>query len=85
MVQEVVWAALARRVGGEALATDERFAVIQNRRKNQKEMWRLLEQFASDYTKWEIMALLNEIDVPCGPIMATDDLANDEHVRGREM
>ncbi len=85
VVQEVVWAALARRVGGEALATDERFAVIQNRRKNQQEMWRLLNEFASGYTKWEMMALLNEIDVPCGPIMGTDDLVNDEHVRLREM
>ena len=31
------------------------------------------------------MAILNPIDVPCGPIMSTADLANDEHVRGREM
>jgi formyl-CoA transferase len=85
VVQEVVWAALARRVGGEALANDERFAMIQNRRKNQQEMWRLLNEFASGYTKWEMMALLNEIDVPCGPIMGTDDLVNDEHVRLREM
>ena len=28
---------------------------------------------------------LNDLDVPCGPIMSTADLANDEHVRGREM
>ena len=33
----------------------------------------------------EIMAILNELDVPCGPIMSTGDLATDEHVRGREM
>ena len=31
------------------------------------------------------MAILNELDVPCGPIMSTEDLANDEHVRGRDM
>jgi formyl-CoA transferase len=31
------------------------------------------------------MAILNQIDVPCGPIMSTEDLANDEHVRGRDM
>jgi formyl-CoA transferase len=28
---------------------------------------------------------LNDLDVPCGPIMSTEDLANDEHVRGRDM
>ena len=31
------------------------------------------------------MVILNELDVPCGPIMSTEDLANDEHVRGRDM
>ena len=45
----------------------------------------LIEQFASAYTKREFMEILNPLDVPCGPIMSTGDLANDEHVRGRDM
>jgi formyl-CoA transferase len=32
-----------------------------------------------------MMEILNELDVPCGPIMSTADLADDVHVRGREM
>jgi formyl-CoA transferase len=31
------------------------------------------------------MAILNPLDVPCGPIMSTQDLATDEHVRGRDL
>jgi len=85
VVQEAVWNALANRVGGEALAKDPRFATIGERRKNQSEMWKLLNDFASRYTKRELMGMLNEIEVPCGPIMSTEDLANDEHVRLREM
>jgi len=85
VVQEAVWEALARRIGGDALAADPRFASIAERRRNQPELWRLLNAFAADYTKREMMALLNEIDVPCGPIMGTEDLVNDEHVRLREM
>lgn len=85
VVQEVVWPALARKIGGEALLQDERFATIQNRRRNQTELWRLLTEFAQQYTKRELMAVLNEIDVPCGPIMSTADLVADEHVRLREM
>jgi formyl-CoA transferase len=85
VVQEVVWEALATRIGGEALAKDERFATIGERRKNQAIMWGMLNDFGSKHTKREMMAILNEIDVPCGPIMSTEDLANDEHVRGREM
>ncbi|PZP55694.1 MAG: formyl-CoA transferase [Azospira oryzae] len=85
VVQEAVWEALAHRVGGEALAKDPRFATIGERRKNQAEMWRILNDFASQYTKWELMKIFNELDVPCGPVMSTEDLMNDEHVRLREM
>lgn len=85
VVQEHVWPALANRVGGEALASDERFSNIDVRRTNQGVMWQMLEEFASNHTKWEMMDILNEIDVPCGPIMSTKDLVNDEHVKGREM
>jgi formyl-CoA transferase len=85
VVQEAVWDALAKRIGGEALAKDPNFATIGERRKHQGKMWALIEKFASGYTKRELMAILNELDVPCGPIMSTEDLANDEHVKLRNM
>ena len=85
VVQEHVWNALANRIGGEELANDPRFVNIDVRRENQGEMWELLTEFASYYTKRELMEILNEIDVPCGPIMSTKDLANDDHVKLREM
>src|SRR5512145_873946 len=85
VVQEVVWDALATRIGGEAFAKDPRYATIAERRKNQDDVWKKLNEFAAGYTKRELMAILNDIDVPCGPIMGTADLADDEHVRGRQM
>jgi formyl-CoA transferase len=89
VVQEAVWNALASRVGPDigmpGLATDPRFAKIADRRKNQNDMWALIAKFAARYTKREFMAILNPLDVPCGPVMGTEDLANDEHVRGRQM
>jgi len=89
VVQEAVWTALANRIGPEIgmpdLAADPHFAKIGERRKNQQLMWTLINKFAEKYTKRELMAILNPLDVPCGPIMSTEDLANDEHVRGREM
>ena len=85
VVQEHVWGALSNKIGGEELTNDSRFNNIDVRRQNQAEMWQILESYASNYTKRELMQILNEIDVPCGPIMSTDDLANDEHVKLREM
>src|SRR5690606_13448217 len=55
------------------------------RRKNQQEMWKILNDFASKYTKFELMDVLNKIDVPCGPVLSTKDLAEGEHVKVREM
>ena len=89
VVQEAVWEPLAARIGPDVgqpgLARDPKFASIGERRKNQAEVWSLITQFASKHTKREFMAILSELDVPCGPIMSTEDLANDEHIRGREM
>jgi formyl-CoA transferase len=89
VVQEAVWGALAKRIGADIgmpdLAADPHFATIGERRKNQQLMWTLINKFAEKYTKREFMAILNPLDVPCGPIMSTEDLANDEHIRGREM
>jgi len=89
VVQEAVWEDLAKRIGPDVgmpdMAADPRFAKIGDRRKNQNLMWTLINKFAEKYTKRELMAILNPLDVPCGPIMSTEDLANDEHVRGRDM
>jgi formyl-CoA transferase len=89
VVQEAVWTKLAERIGPDVgvpdLASDPRLAKIGDRRKNQQLVWTLVNKFAEKYTKRELMEILNPLDVPCGPIMSTEDLANDEHIRGRDM
>jgi formyl-CoA transferase len=89
VVQEAVWNALAKRIGPEVgmadLATDPKFAKIADRRHNQNDMWEIIGEFALKHSKRELMAILNPLDVPCGPIMSTEDLTHDAHVRGRDM
>ena len=89
VVQEAVWDALAQRIGREVgmpdLVKDAKFATIAERRNNQNDMWEIIGQFALKYDKREFMNILNDLDVPCGPIMSTDDLFSDEHVKLREM
>src|ERR687885_1158433 len=89
VVQEAVWTRLAQRIGPEVgvpdLADNQHLATIDERRRNQQLLWTLMNKFAEQYTKREMMEILNALDVPCGPIMSTQDLAEDEHVRGREM
>ena len=85
VLQEAVWPQLATMIGGEALATDERFSKIGPRRKNQSELWKLIGDFAKDYTKFELTAMFNDKDFPCGPVMSTEDVSKDEHFRHRKM
>ena len=89
VVQEAVWDALARRIGPEVgmpdLATDPKFATIESRRSHQGDMWEIIGEFALKHDKRDLMGILNELNVPCGPVMSTEDLANDEHVKLREM
>src|SRR5512141_3008434 len=75
VVQEAVWTALAKCIGAELgipdLATDPKFATIGQRRKFQNEMWEIIGEFTLKHTKREVMGILNEINVPCGPVMST--------------
>ena len=89
VVQEAVWDALAKQISVElglpGLVTDPKFATIDERRRNQADLWELIGEFALKHDKREFMQILNELDVPCGPVMSTEDLFNDEHVKLREM
>src|SRR5947207_4499489 len=55
VVQEAVWEGLANRIGGDALGKDPRVAQIADRRKHQDEMWKLITEFARNYTTRALM------------------------------
>jgi formyl-CoA transferase len=48
-------------------------------------MFALIETWTSQHSKFEAMDLLNELDVPCGPILSTKDLLEDEGLNARGM
>ena len=85
VVQEANWPIVARAIGDEALVTDERFATLAERRKNQGELWKMIADVAKNYTKTEFTAFCNEKNIPCGPVLSTEELMNDPHVLHREM
>ena len=41
-------------------------------------MFALIEEWTQQHTKWEVMDLLNAVNVPCGPILSTKELLEDE-------
>jgi formyl-CoA transferase len=85
VLQEAIFPALCEMIGGEALKNDERFLKIADRRKNQNELWKIIGDYAKNYTKFELTALFNSKDFPCGPVLTTEDATKDEHFRHRKM
>ncbi|HEV3086893.1 MAG TPA: formyl-CoA transferase [Candidatus Elarobacter sp.] len=85
IIQPHVWAPLAALAGRPELAEDPAFATPEARLSHLDEVFGVVEQWTQHYTKFEVLDKLNAIDVPCGPIMSTKDLFEDESLRARGM
>ena len=78
IVQPVGWAKLADLIGRPELADDEDWSTPEARLNKLDKMFALIEEWTEKHTKWEVMDKLNALNVPCGPILSTKDLINDE-------
>jgi len=78
IVQPVGWARIAELIGHPELADDPDWNTPEARLSKLDKMFALIEEWTEQHTKWEVMDRLNELNVPCGPIMSTKDLIEDE-------
>jgi formyl-CoA transferase len=85
IIQPHVWEPLTRMIDRPELATDPAFATPEARVTHLDEVFAQVEQWTSKYTKFEVLGKLNEIDVPCGPILSTKDLIEDPALNERGM
>lgn len=83
--QPQIWDRLLQVMGREDLIGDARYSTPAARLERLDEVYALVETWSLQYTKFEVTEKLNEIDVPCGPIMDTSDLIVDEHLHVRQM
>ncbi|MDE3020792.1 MAG: formyl-CoA transferase [Pseudomonadota bacterium] len=80
VVQPQVWPELCKLIGREELITDAAFATPEARLTHLQDVWNVLEFYFKDYTKWEMMDKLNGIEVPCGPVLSTKEIVENEHL-----
>jgi formyl-CoA transferase len=78
IVQPPGWPKIAELIGRPELAEDPDWATPMARLTKLDKMFALIEEWTEKHTKWEVMDKLNELNVPCGPILSTKDLINDE-------
>lgn len=85
IIQPQVWAPLAKLIGRDDLVEHPEYATPEARIKHLDEVFGVVEQWTKNFTKFEVLDKLNSIDVPCGPILSTKDLIEDESLRERNM
>jgi formyl-CoA transferase len=85
IIQPQIWPLLARVIGRPELAGDSGFSTPEARLKHLDEVFGTIEQWTMQHTKHEVMSMLMDADVPCGPILSMKDLIEDESLAQRGM
>ncbi len=85
IVQPQIWEDLTKLIGHPELANDPDWNTPQARLRKLDQMFALIEGWTKGHTKFEVMDMLNAIDVPCGPILDTRELIEDEELAATGM
>jgi formyl-CoA transferase len=78
IVQPPGWAPISALIGRPELADDPEWSTPQARLSKLDKMFELIEAWTMQHTKFEVMEKLNAVNVPCGPILSTKELIEDE-------
>lgn len=78
IVQPAGWPKLARIIGRPELADDPEWSTPSARLTKLDKMFGLIEEWTLQHTKWAVMEELNSHDVPCGPVLSTRELIEDD-------
>ncbi|MDH5539849.1 MAG: formyl-CoA transferase [Rhizobacter sp.] len=81
ITQAAVWPAVCKVIGEEGWVSDEAYATPQARLLHLKPIFRRIEEWTMSKTKFEAMEILNQYDIPCGPILSMKEIAADEGLR----
>ena len=81
ITQAAVWPAICKVIGEEGWITDPEYAKPSARLKHLKPIFARIEEWTMTKTKFEAMTILNEFDIPCGPILSMKEIAADEGLR----
>jgi formyl-CoA transferase len=78
IVQPVGWKPITELVGRPELADDPEWATPEARIGKLDKVFGLIEAWTAGLTKWEVMDRLNAHGIPCGPVLSTKELIEDE-------
>jgi formyl-CoA transferase len=85
VIQPQVWGALATKIGRPDLLDDPEYATPEKRLPQIWEIFRMVEAWTLTKDKWDAFRELNAVGVPCGPILDTRELLEDEDLKASGM
>lgn len=81
ITQAPVWEAICDIIGEPDWKTNPDYATPPVRLPRLNEIFGRIEQWTMTKTKFEAMQILNERDIPCGPILSMKEIAEDESLK----
>ncbi|PKO44981.1 MAG: formyl-CoA transferase [Betaproteobacteria bacterium HGW-Betaproteobacteria-3] len=81
ITQAAVWPAICKVIGEDGWIDDEAYATPQARLLHLKPIFARIERWTMTKDKFEAMDILNQYDIPCGPILSMKEIANDPALR----
>jgi formyl-CoA transferase len=82
---EAHWRILCQVMQQEALQTEPRFATNAMRARHMEEVDALVSHWSQQFTRAALTTLLNEAGVPCGPVLTLAEVADDPHLKQRQI
>ncbi|WP_407941258.1 formyl-CoA transferase [Mesorhizobium xinjiangense] len=81
ITQAPVWEAICDVIGEPGWKTDPDYATPNARLPRLNAVFERIERWTETHDKFEVMKVLNERDIPCGPILSMKELAEDASLR----
>ena len=85
VIQPQIWEALLTKIGRADLLGNPDYDQPEARLTRLTEIFDMVQEWTLTKTKWEAFAELNEVNVPCGPIIDTSELLEDDDLRTSRM
>jgi formyl-CoA transferase len=85
IVQPVGWEPITKLIGRPELADDPDWNTPEARLSKLDKMFQMIEEWSIEHNKWEVLAKLNAHNIPCGPILSTQEIIDDTSLAANEM
>jgi formyl-CoA transferase len=85
VVQPAGWEPIANLIGRPELASDPEWSTPRARLNKLDKMFQLIEEWSVELGKWQALEALTAHNIPCGPVLSTDEIIADPSLAANGM